>query len=55
MLAAHPDGTDALAELLGCSGEWAVGADPGVPEIGPSALVSAHPESAAAVAALIGA
>ncbi|WP_406673251.1 DUF5682 family protein [Nonomuraea sp. N2-4H] len=56
LLRAHPAACDAVAGVLGCSGEWlapgegaAPGADPRV-----AALLAAHPESALAVAGLLG-
>ncbi|MFG1696208.1 DUF5682 family protein [Nonomuraea sp. NPDC049309] len=56
LLRAHPAACDAMAEVLGCSGEWrasgesaASGADPQV-----AALLAAHPEPALAVAGLLG-
>ncbi|MEU4698868.1 DUF5682 family protein [Nonomuraea dietziae] len=55
LLAAHPAPTDAVAALLGCSGEWQTGdtdsGGPGHAEV--AALLKAHPEAAGAVAALI--
>ncbi|MBB3729594.1 DUF5682 family protein [Nonomuraea dietziae] len=55
LLAAHPAPTDAVAALLGCSGEWQTGdtgsGGPGHAEV--AALLNAHPEAAGAVAALI--
>ncbi|MEU4720695.1 DUF5682 family protein [Nonomuraea dietziae] len=55
LLAAHPAPTDAVAALLGCSGEWQTGdtesGGPGHAEV--AALLEAHPETAGAVAALI--
>ncbi|MFB7084736.1 hypothetical protein [Streptomyces sp. NPDC056296] len=52
LLPAHPATCDAVAELLGCSGEWA---RPGAPA-GPSGAgrVVAHPATCDAVADLIG-
>jgi hypothetical protein len=49
LLAAHPATCDAVAELLGCDGEWAA------PDAGPEgvALVGWHPESAVALEALL--
>ncbi|MFI1988922.1 DUF5682 family protein [Actinoplanes sp. NPDC020271] len=52
LLAAHPAGTDAVAGLLGCTGEWVAVGD--VPGAGPSPLITAFPVTAGAVAALIG-
>ncbi|WP_436530599.1 DUF5682 family protein [Actinoplanes sp. HUAS TT8] len=54
-LAAHPASTDAVAGLLGCSGEWVVAE--AVPESGfsrPLPLLTAFPATAEAVASLIG-
>ncbi|GAA4610116.1 hypothetical protein BJY16_007678 [Actinoplanes octamycinicus] len=51
-LAARPATTDAVAELLGCSGEWSAVAPGGA---GPAVLLTAFPEPAEAVAALLGA
>ncbi|GLW27865.1 DUF5682 family protein [Actinoplanes regularis] len=53
LLAAHPASTDAVAELLGCPGEWAPAV--AVPASGRSALLTAFPATAGAVAALVSA
>ncbi|GIE86166.1 DUF5682 family protein [Actinoplanes regularis] len=53
LLAAHPASTDAVAELLGCPGEWAPAV--AVPASGRSALLTAFPATADAVAALVSA
>ncbi|MGW8065618.1 hypothetical protein ACVV2G_25945 [Streptomyces ziwulingensis] len=52
LLPAHPAACDAVAELLGCDGEWA---RPGLPA-GPSGagLLAAHPATCDAVAGLLG-
>ncbi|GAA2624130.1 DUF5682 family protein [Paractinoplanes durhamensis] len=50
-LAEHPAATDAIAELLGCPGEW----PPSEPATsGPAALLTDFPETAAAVRMLVG-
>ncbi|MFD1932735.1 MULTISPECIES: DUF5682 family protein [Nonomuraea] len=56
LLAAHPAATDAVAAVLGCTGEWRQGGDDdgaaaGHPEV--ASLLAAHPETAGAVAALL--
>ncbi|GIF03394.1 DUF5682 family protein [Actinoplanes siamensis] len=54
-LAAHPESTEAVAGLLGCSGEWVTA--PAVPDDdrpGPAALLAAFPETADAVFSMIG-
>ncbi|MEV4351617.1 DUF5682 family protein [Actinoplanes sp. NPDC049596] len=53
LLAAHPGATDAVAELLGCPGEWSPPAEPS-PAVAAAALLSAFPETVTAVKALIG-
>jgi hypothetical protein len=55
-LAAHPASADAVAELLGCAGEWSgpVGQTASPAADAAAAVLAAHPESAAAVGALIG-
>ncbi|WIM93573.1 DUF5682 family protein [Actinoplanes oblitus] len=53
-LAAQPATTDAVAGLLGCPGEWTVAAD-AAGSAGPAVLLTGFPDTAAAVAALIGA
>ncbi|MFI5841466.1 DUF5682 family protein [Catenuloplanes sp. NPDC051500] len=53
LLAAHPVTTDAVAELLGCAGEWTPVAPAGGGAA--TALLAAHPQPAEAVAHLIGA
>ncbi|MET9342659.1 DUF5682 family protein [Nonomuraea sp. NPDC003804] len=55
LLAAHPAATDALAALLGCSGEWQQSGGPPVAEGNPevATLLAAHPQTAAALAALL--
>ncbi|MFC4590817.1 DUF5682 family protein [Sphaerisporangium corydalis] len=54
LLVAHPSALDAVAELLGCEGEWQDLAtdEPDDQEV--RALLSAHPETAFAVSALLG-
>ncbi|HET9381664.1 MAG TPA: hypothetical protein VFP69_12640 [Streptomyces sp.] len=51
LLRAHPAACDAVARLLGCEGEWAA------PDTGPAgaALLGRHPETAAALEALLAA
>ncbi|MEU0228120.1 hypothetical protein ABZ177_27715 [Streptomyces sp. NPDC006284] len=56
LLPAHPATCDAVAELLGCSGEWA---QPGAPTGAPAgpmgaALLAAHPAACDALAGLLG-
>ncbi|MFG1994996.1 DUF5682 family protein [Actinoplanes sp. NPDC048988] len=48
LLASHPATADAVAELLGCAGEWSASAPP------TPALLALFPESSTAVEALIG-
>ncbi|MFF3564745.1 hypothetical protein ACFYXS_32375 [Streptomyces sp. NPDC002574] len=50
LLAAHPATCDAVADLLGCEGTWLT-ADPGSSG---AVLVARHPETAAALGALLG-
>ncbi|MEV4470680.1 DUF5682 family protein [Nonomuraea sp. NPDC049504] len=53
LLRAHPAACDAVAGVLGCSGEWAAPGEPaGDPRV--AALLAAHPEPALAVAGLLG-
>ncbi|MDI3385297.1 hypothetical protein QIS99_03565 [Streptomyces sp. B-S-A8] len=53
LLVAHPQTCDAVAELLGCAGEWAPeGSGPGAAS--GAALLGRHPETAAALGALLG-
>jgi hypothetical protein len=57
LLAAHPGATDAMAEMLGCVGEWSTAEGmPGQPGVAGAAadLLAAHPETTEAVGALIG-
>ncbi|MFJ8881865.1 hypothetical protein ACIRJR_00450 [Streptomyces sp. NPDC102402] len=49
LLAAHPETCDSLAELLGCEGTW----EAEIPEPSGAVLVGRHPETAAAVEALL--
>ncbi|MFD3327929.1 hypothetical protein [Streptomyces sp. NPDC058701] len=49
LLAAHPVACDAVASLLGCEGEW----DTAGPGPGGAALAARHPDTAAALAALL--
>ncbi|ANB09592.1 hypothetical protein SAM40697_5636 [Streptomyces ambofaciens] len=52
LLPAHPAACDAVAELLGCAGEWA---RPGAPAgLSGAALLAAHPAACDAVAGLLG-
>ncbi|MFB4277583.1 DUF5682 family protein [Nonomuraea sp. MTCD27] len=52
LLMGNPAACDAVAELLGCAGEWrSPGSGGGHPEV--SALLAAHPEPALAVAGLL--
>jgi hypothetical protein len=53
LLAGHPGTTDAVAELLGCAGEWSAAPESG--SAGPAVLVAAFPTTVEAVAALVGA
>ncbi|BCJ40092.1 hypothetical protein GCM10010168_29500 [Actinoplanes ianthinogenes] len=54
LLAGHPATADAVAGLLGCTGEWSAAAD--IAESpGPAVLLTAFPATAEAVATLIGA
>ncbi|GIF14129.1 DUF5682 family protein [Actinoplanes teichomyceticus] len=55
-LARHPAGADAVADMLGCPGEWAVLPDVPVAQHGGAAtvLLAAFPGAAEAVAALVG-
>ncbi|MFE9426555.1 hypothetical protein ACFYNO_26740 [Kitasatospora sp. NPDC006697] len=48
LLAAHPATTDALAQLLGCTGEWQQAAGPAG-----AALLGRHPQTAEALAAVL--
>ncbi|MEO3868572.1 DUF5682 family protein [Nonomuraea sp. B12E4] len=52
LLAGHPSACDAVAELLGCAGEWRAPGGAGNREV--SALLAGHPEPTLAVAALLG-
>ncbi|MBP0451498.1 hypothetical protein J5Y04_18385 [Kitasatospora sp. RG8] len=49
LLAAHPAACDAVADLLGCAGEWA----PAGPAPAGAALLGRHPETALALEALL--
>jgi hypothetical protein len=51
LAAEHPAATDAVAELLGCTGDWP---PPAPATAGPSMLLTEFPETAAAVGALVG-
>ncbi|MEU7895328.1 DUF5682 family protein [Nonomuraea sp. NPDC049152] len=57
LLAAHPAATDAVAAVLGCSGEWrqggGAGEGAGAEYVEVAALLAAHPDSADAFAALL--
>ncbi|SDH05434.1 DUF5682 family protein [Nonomuraea jiangxiensis] len=52
LLVGHPAACDAVAALLGCTGEWHAPGGAEHPEV--SALLAGHPEPALAVAALLG-
>ncbi|MCW3842987.1 hypothetical protein ONA70_23080 [Micromonospora yasonensis] len=53
LLAARPEAVDAVAALLGCTGEWRRDGPSPAGAAGAAALVAAHPASADAVAALL--
>ncbi|MGA5870141.1 hypothetical protein [Streptomyces cinereoruber] len=53
LLPAHPATCDALAELLGCTGEWAPAGGPPPAATG-AALLPAHPDTCDALARLLG-
>ncbi|MBC9003870.1 DUF5682 family protein [Micromonospora aurantiaca (nom. illeg.)] len=54
LLVAHPEAVDAVAALLGCSGDWQPLAEGGTsPGDGASVLLAAHPATAHAVATLL--
>ncbi|MEV4417595.1 hypothetical protein [Catellatospora sp. NPDC049609] len=55
LLAAHPDGTDALAALLGCEGQWATQESAATVGGPVHDLLRRHPDPASALAAAIGA
>ncbi|WND33828.1 DUF5682 family protein [Streptomyces sp. BB1-1-1] len=54
LLTAHPGACDAVAELLGCAGEWARPEDTAGPGPSGARLLAAHPATCDAVAGLIG-
>ncbi|MGN9841187.1 DUF5682 family protein [Nonomuraea sp. H19] len=54
LLMGHPAACDAVAELLGCEGGWRIPAAAGAVHPEATALLAEHPDSALAVAGLLG-